>query len=94
MAKVYALARVVEDETGLEGYDPQLQEPITDPRQRLSPSTTPSARADSDDEESAGARLSAPAAPSVPSVPTAQQTTESPPARQTTGRRWWEFWKR
>jgi hypothetical protein len=39
MAKVYALARVVEDETGLEGYDPQLQEPITDPRQRLASST-------------------------------------------------------
>ena len=39
MAKVYALARVVEDETGLEGYDPQLQEPITDPRQRLAAST-------------------------------------------------------
>ena len=35
MAKVYALARVVESETGLEGYDPQLQEPITDPAQRL-----------------------------------------------------------
>ena len=39
MAKVYALARVVEDETGLEGYDPQLQEPITDPRRRLAPSS-------------------------------------------------------
>jgi hypothetical protein len=34
MAKVYALARVVESETGLEGYDPQMQEPITDPAQR------------------------------------------------------------
>ena len=35
MAKIYALARVVESETGLEGYDPQMQEPITDPSQRL-----------------------------------------------------------
>ena len=42
MAKVYALARVVEDETGLEGYDPQLQEPITDPRQRLAASSSAS----------------------------------------------------
>ncbi|MEP6762231.1 MAG: hypothetical protein ABJA93_12820 [Sporichthyaceae bacterium] len=44
MAKIYALARVVEAETGLEGYDPQMQEPITDPSQQLAdplpPSTT------------------------------------------------------
>ena len=35
MSKIYALARVVESETGLEGYDPQLQEPITDPSLRV-----------------------------------------------------------
>jgi hypothetical protein len=34
MAKIYALARVVEAETGLEGYDPQRQEPVTDSSQR------------------------------------------------------------
>jgi hypothetical protein len=28
MHKVYALARAVEDATGLEGYDPQLEEPV------------------------------------------------------------------
>jgi hypothetical protein len=43
MAKVYALARVVEAETGLEGYDPQLQEPITDPDQRSAAPMPPSA---------------------------------------------------
>ena len=35
MAKVYELARVVEEETGLEGYDPQLGEPISDPERRF-----------------------------------------------------------
>ena len=77
MAKVYALARVVEDETGLEGYDPQLQEPITDPRQRLASSTPaaahPSARASSTE-----------AAP---------EPTEPPTATPPTGRPWWKFWQ-
>ena len=45
MAKVYALARVVEAETGLEGYDPQLQEPITGPGQRRSTGSPASASA-------------------------------------------------
>ena len=43
MAKIYALARVVEAETGLEGYDPQLQAPITDPAQRPAAPPPPAA---------------------------------------------------
>ena len=85
MAKVYALARVVEDESGLEGYDPQLQEPITDPSRRLGASTTPAARADGDDQESGGAPVPAPSAPSA---------TKPPPGDQPTGRPWWKFWMR
>jgi len=77
MAKVYALARVVEDETGLEGYDPQMQEPVTDPRQRLasgsSAPATPPARA------SAGT--------------SAPESTEPPTAPPATGRPWWKFWQ-
>lgn len=87
MAKVYALARVVEDETGLEGYDPQLQEPITDPRLRLATPTTSSAPADRDDEESAGSP--APAS----SLPPPPRATEAPPAKPPTGRPWWKFWQ-
>jgi hypothetical protein len=30
MERVYALGRAVEQETGLEGYDPQLNQPLTD----------------------------------------------------------------
>jgi hypothetical protein len=87
MAKVYALARVVEDETGLEGYDPQLQEPITDPGQRLAPPTTSSQRADRNDEESAGAPVPASSTPSGPPA------TEPPTAKPTTERPWWKFWQ-
>lgn len=82
MAKVYALARVVEDETGLEGYDPQLQEPITDPTQRLAAPMNSSVRADHDEEPAA-----APASPSAP------RTSEPAPATPSTGRRRWKFWK-
>jgi hypothetical protein len=89
MAKVYALARVVEDETGLEGYDPQLQEPVTDPRHRLTGMhTTPSADRDDDDDDGA-ARGPGP-------VP-AEQPVTGPPVPQAAvaarPRRWWEFWK-
>jgi hypothetical protein len=77
MAKVYALARVVEDETGLEGYDPQLQEPITDPRQRLAASTPAS---------------SLPPAPASATA-AASQATPASPAKPATRRRWWRFWK-
>ena len=34
MQRVYDLARAVEQETGLEGYDPQLDRPLADPAQR------------------------------------------------------------
>jgi hypothetical protein len=79
MAKVYALARVVEDETGLEGYDPQLQEPITDPRQRLesSPPVTASAT---------------PPAPATASAPP-PGATPPPSAEPAPGRPWWKFWQ-
>jgi hypothetical protein len=78
MAKVYALARVVEDETGLEGYDPQLQEPITDPRQRLAPAApaAPLPR-----PAPAAATAAAPAA------------THPQPAAPATRRPWWKFWQ-
>ena len=77
MAKVYALARVVEDETGLEGYDPQLQEPITDPRRRLAASSpaTP-----------------IPPAPAATAA-AAPDSAPPPQAESATARPWWKFWQ-
>ncbi len=77
MAKVYALARVVEDETGLEGYDPQLQEPITDPRQRLAP---------------APPAAPIPPVPTSATV-AAPEDAQPAPAEPATGRPWWKFWQ-
>ena len=85
MAAVYALARIVEDETGLEGYDPQLQEPVTDPRLRassLGPQTTGRPRDDDRWDDSV-------ATPSR----TDETSTESTPPSAFAQRRWWEFWK-
>ena len=78
MAKVYALARVVEDETGLEGYDPQLQEAITDPRQRLTAS-------------SLATPVPPPMASDTASAPL--KATQPPPAEPATRRPWWKFWQ-
>jgi hypothetical protein len=88
MSTVYDLARAIEDATGLEGYDPQLEEPVSDTRD-----TSPTRRrwaddrdgsADSDDDERAGR------SPSRRVTDPAEVPVVSPPA---TGRRWWEFWK-
>ncbi len=80
MAKVYALARVVEDETGLEGYDPQLQEPITDPRQRLAASAP-------------APPLPTAPAPSAAAAPEATKPPPAKPAEPATRRPWWKFWQ-
>jgi hypothetical protein len=82
MGKVYALARVVEDETGLEGYDPQLQEPVSTPREQLPEGQRAPT---SSDEEDVRARTVAAAA--VLAAPDAPVATKPP------DRRWWEFWK-
>ena len=87
MAKVYALARVVEEETGLEGFDPQLQEPVTDPRQRLDAVAPGLATGDGDDEGSRSRPGADTASPALPQ-------TEPPLPPPETPRRWWEFWKR
>jgi hypothetical protein len=85
MEKVYALARVVEDETGLEGYDPQLQEPVTDPHQRISASPPPHGGRPPFDEAWNDARA-------VPASGGEQKDVAPPPSASR--RRWWEFWKR
>ena len=85
MAKVYALARVVEDETGLEGYDPQLQEPVTDPRMRLA-AQAPSHSGRPRDDDTWSEAVVTPAS-------AGESRTFTPVPAPAAPRRWWEFWK-
>lgn len=89
MSAVYDLARAVEDVTGLEGYDPQLGEPVSDldesaPTRRRWPDDVP----DDEDDATAG-RVRRPAAPTLVGDP----RPDMAPDRKTAPRRWWEFWK-
>jgi hypothetical protein len=100
MQAVYDLAHAVEDVTGLEGYDPQLGEPVSDRPE----DETPTRRRwpdDADDEDDTGGRVGAgqpvgartlsgasaadPRPEMAPDVPRDQSRVGS--------RRWWEFWK-
>jgi hypothetical protein len=86
VGQVYDLARAVEQVTGLEGYDPQLDEPVSE-----RPESVPGARRrapdwDDDDGESDGTTTSLPARRTRRVMSPA--TADPGPAR------WWEFWKR
>jgi hypothetical protein len=89
MSTVYELARAVEEVTGLEGYDPQLGEPVSDVSD-----TSPTRRrwADDDDEDdddrASGGSTGRPVAGSRDREPFDPATP-----RPVRGRRWWEFWK-
>lgn len=87
MTKVYALARAVEDETGLEGYDPQLGEAVSDARpEALRGRPLPKSPSDEWDESAATAPPTAP--------PPGETVTSRPERHERPGaRRWWEFWK-
>jgi hypothetical protein len=82
---VYDLARAVEDVTGLEGYDPQLGEPVSD-----TSDTSPTRRRwdDEDEDEDLPGR-----SPTRPVTGVAREPFDIGD-RGPTGRRWWEFWKR
>ena len=88
MRKVYALAGAVEDETGLEGYDPQLEEAVSEVRKVPTPkdcgpmSPAPRTRT---------ARRGAGPHPRRPRSATPRVT--EPVAAGRPGH-WWEFWKR
>ena len=89
MSRVYDLARAVEDATGLEGYDPQLGEPVSDasdtsPTRRLVLDTD----TDDDDEGPRGATTTSTAGrAALDPEPFDPEPLGGPP------RRWWEFWK-
>ena len=100
MQAVYDLAHAVEDVTGLEGYDPQLGEPVSDRPE----DETPTRRRwpdDTDDEDDTGGRggagtRAAPRTPTSGAVadPHPEMAPDAPEAASAQGsRRWWEFWK-
>ncbi len=82
MSTVYALARAVEDVTGLEGFDPQLGESVSDSRTPVRQSASTVAADDGGGDEDS------PRGHATPSVATA-----SGPPTPSAPRRWWEFWK-
>ena len=92
MSAVYDLARAVEDVTGLEGYDPQLNEPVSDrpedepPTRRRWPDDVPD---DEDEDDVRGARRIAPLAPV--GDPRPEMAPDSSAAHHQ--RKWWEIWK-
>lgn len=86
MEKVYSLARIVERETGLEGYDPQLGAPVS--QQRASEAGgarfTAAAASDAGDDRRPGG---------MAGRGTDQPVATAPADAPARAARWWEFWK-
>ena len=100
MQAVYDLAHAVEDVTGLEGYDPQLGEPISDtdddtPIRRRWPDDV----ADDEDDQAGRGGTARPlvSAGSVVGDPRPDMAPDDAERGGSgddgSGRRWWEFWK-
>lgn len=85
MTKVYDLARAVEQVTGLEGYDPQLEEPISD-RAELVQVAAPVAGHEQ-------IRRHEPERTST-LVGAAPDRSSAPGGSSAEPHRWWEFWHR
>jgi hypothetical protein len=85
MSEVYELARAVEVATGLEGFDPQVGEPVSGTYDDLPTARKWSDEVDDDDDYTPGGV----------SVATrrADMTPDRPATGSRSGRRWWEFWK-
>ena len=97
MQSVYDLAHAVEDVTGLEGYDPQLGEPVSDRPE----DETPTRRRwpdDVEDEDDTGGRGGGGAgqpvgARTLTAAATDPRPEMAPDVPRDRPRRWWEFWK-
>jgi hypothetical protein len=85
MSTVYELARAVEDVTGLEGYDPQLGEPVSDQLEPRLARDLADSPADDDDDLPTRSTTS-PAEPIGDPRPDMAPDPNRP-------RRWWEFWR-
>ena len=91
MSRVYDLARAVERVTGLEGYDPQLDEPISDrPGGAAAAGRREREWDDDEDDESESDGTST----SLPVVKTRRTREPATTGSDQSGRRRWEFWKR
>lgn len=90
MSTVYELARAVEDVTGLEGYDPQLGEPVSDAANDDSPTRRhwPDDPVDDDEEGGSTARRQGTAGAGAVGDPHPELAPDRPQPR-----RWWEFWR-
>ena len=86
MSKIYELSRSIERATGLEGYDPQLEEPVTDEREVTAAPRRPAADWDDEDDDTPS-RDGTSATPPGPKPPRVAADAETAP------RHWWEFWK-
>jgi hypothetical protein len=104
MQAVYDLAHAVEDVTGLEGYDPQLGEPISDtdddtPTRRRWPDDVSDDEDDKVGRAGGGRALLSPTG--SPRTLAGDPRPEMAPddagrggsGDDGSGRRWWEFWK-
>jgi hypothetical protein len=94
MEQVYALARIVEDETGLEGYDPQLGAPLSAADDGVGSRSAgrrdvPAGRGD----EPGPAHGGGSGTTGADGGQQAAGATGATPASRG-GRRWWELWKR
>lgn len=90
MSTVYELARAVEDVTGLEGFDPQLGEPVSDQPNAGAPSRRWWSEADEDDDADGDVGdLSSSSA----RVLVGDMRPEMAPDVPGPKRHWWEFWK-
>ncbi len=93
MEKVYSLARIVERETGLEGYDAQLAAPVSEQRVSQAGSLAAQSGDDAGPRAHAGAVVAG-GSPLQPAPTGAAVAPAAGPATQVRGPRWWEFWKR
>ena len=89
MTTVYELARAVEDVTGLEGFDPQVGEPVSDARPPVRPRAESRVLgASEDDGPDAGQAVASSRWPTLDPAPGPGGTSHN-----ALPRRWWEFWK-
>lgn len=85
MSKAYALAREIERATGLEGYDPQLEEPVSERPEGGVAVRRPARGWDEDDDDPGGLDGTSATPPESRPHPPESLPTQRP--------RWWEFWK-
>jgi hypothetical protein len=89
MAAVYELARVVEDVTGLEGYDPQTGSPVSDQEGGGAAAEGRQERTWDDDDDESQSDGTSTTLPAMRRIRTPSDTESDPSER-----RRWGFWKK